>query len=60
MLKAIFILVNSKQIKQTDLGSTLMLTVQGMKAIGSMMFKKDKVRKLGSTAPSMSVSIETV
>ena len=58
MLKAIFILVNSKQIKQTELGSTLMLTVQGMKAIGSMMFKKVKVRKLGSTAPSMSVSIE--
>ena len=60
MLKETFTQDNLKLIKPMDSEFIHMLTVQDMKATGSMMSKRDKGRRLGSMVPNMSENIETV
>ena len=58
MQKAIFTQDNSRQIRRMASESTLMSMAHDMKENGSMMFKRDKAKRLGLTEPSTSANIE--
>ena len=60
MQRVIFTQDNLRQIRRMGLECTLTSMARDMKENGSMMFKRDKAKRLGLMEPSTSANIEMV